>query len=365
MKTKDAATDATKQYLDTMQQQDVFVKQMFGDGAGELGRSGRFQRMLRERHVQWQKSPPYTPQSNGIAERAIKSLMYAARSSLIRSGRDEKYWFFAVADAAFKSSGMPHEYLGGETPHERLTGKSLNYDRLRPFGIECYVHQFKQQRGSGSKFHPYAKRGFIVGHDRSSTAWYVWLTAEEKLVTSAHVSFTESSEATDFLEHVLIDDGEDGDETAAGADTAGADTAAPQSKASEQQSTPTQSSTPPQHSGTTQQTSSRQQQDPATQRLANIARRSARLNRLAQSPGHRTLLDFINSNVATASNTQHADDYKAMLVQRLAENEEAYCFIGMNSTVPTAEDEPTLKEAMAGPYAKEWQAAIDSELTGM
>ena len=198
----------------------------------------------------------------------------------------------------------------------------------------------------------------------------MWLTAEEKLVTSAHVSFTENSEATDFLEHVLIDDGQDGDETAVSADTAGADTAdtdtASQTKASEQQSTPTQqSSTPTRQSSTTQQTSPRQQQDPTVQRMAKIARRSARLNRLAQSPGHRTLLDFINSNVATASNTEHTDDDKAMLVQRLAENEEAYCFIGMNSTVPTAEDEPTLKEAMAGPYAKEWQAAIDSELTGM
>ena len=95
---------------------------------------------------------------------------------------------------------MPHEFLGGETPHERLTGRPFNYDRLRAFGTECYVHQFKQQRGSNSKFHPYAKRGFIVGHDRTSTAWHIWLTAEEKMVTSAHVTFTPEADTLDFLE---------------------------------------------------------------------------------------------------------------------------------------------------------------------
>ena len=65
-----------------MQQSDVYVKCLSGDGAGELGRSGKLQRMLTERHVHWRKSSPYTPQSNGLAERGIKSLMYSARSSL-------------------------------------------------------------------------------------------------------------------------------------------------------------------------------------------------------------------------------------------------------------------------------------------
>lgn len=54
-----------------------------------------------------------------------------AQSRLAKSGRREDYWMLAISDAAFKTSGMPHEYLGGETPCQRLTGKSFNYDRLR------------------------------------------------------------------------------------------------------------------------------------------------------------------------------------------------------------------------------------------
>lgn len=53
--------------------------------------------------------------------------------------------FAIIADAAFKTSGMLHEYLGGETPCQRLTGKSFNYDRLRMRGSDCFVHQHLQQ----------------------------------------------------------------------------------------------------------------------------------------------------------------------------------------------------------------------------
>ena len=49
----------------------------------------------------------------------------------MKAARGEDYWYFDMADAAFKTAGMPHEYLGGETPRERLTGKPFNYDRLR------------------------------------------------------------------------------------------------------------------------------------------------------------------------------------------------------------------------------------------
>ena len=130
-KTKDSATDATGHYIDEMAREGVAVKCISGDGAGELGRSVKFQRMLANRGIRWRSSPPRTPQSNGIAERAIQQLMNIARSQLVKAGRGEDFWYFAVADAAFKTAGVPHEYLGGETPCERLTRNFFDYDRLR------------------------------------------------------------------------------------------------------------------------------------------------------------------------------------------------------------------------------------------
>ncbi|CAN0503525.1 unnamed protein product [Discosporangium mesarthrocarpum] len=155
--------------------------------------------MLVYQGIRWRKSPPRTPQSNGIAVLAIKQLMQAARSQLVRSGLGKEHWFFAVADAVFKTGGMPHEFLGGDMPCERLTGKPFNYDRLRIWGAECFVHQHKQVRGAASKFHPYAKRGVLVGHDRTLLCWHVWLPQETKLVTTAHITFHPEGRLLDIV----------------------------------------------------------------------------------------------------------------------------------------------------------------------
>ncbi|CAM9301783.1 unnamed protein product, partial [Sphacelaria rigidula] len=196
---RDAANDATGAYIDEMIREEVPIKCISGDGTGELGRSIKSQRMLTNRGIKYRNSPPRTPQSIGIAERAIQQLMRIARSQLVKAGRGEEYWFFTVADAAFKTSGMPHEYLEDETPCERLTGKPFNYDRLRTWGSECFVHQHKQQRSAGAKFHPYAKRGILVGHDRHSLCWYVWLIQESKLVKSSHIKFESEAKILDIM----------------------------------------------------------------------------------------------------------------------------------------------------------------------
>ena len=138
--------------------------------------------------------------------------MRIARSQLVKAGRGEDYWFFAVADAAFKTAGTAHEYLDGENLSEQLARKPINYDRFRMRGAECFVHQNQQQRGAGSKFHPYAKRGILVGHDRLSPCWYVCLMQETKIVQSSHITFESEAKILDIvgeLNAVELSDDED------------------------------------------------------------------------------------------------------------------------------------------------------------
>ncbi|CAM9156388.1 unnamed protein product [Sphacelaria rigidula] len=182
-----------------MAREGVAIKCVGGDNAGELGRSVKFQRMLVNRGIRWRCSPPRTPQFNRIAERAIHQLMRIVRSQQVKVGRGEDYWFFAVADAAYKTAGMPHEYLKGETPCERLTRKPFNYNRLRASKSECFMHQHKQQRGAALKFHPYAKRGTLVWHDRHSLCWYVWRMQKFKLMKSSHITFESEANILDIV----------------------------------------------------------------------------------------------------------------------------------------------------------------------
>ncbi|CAM9331837.1 unnamed protein product, partial [Choristocarpus tenellus] len=191
-RTKDAATVATVAYIDKMARDGVVVKCISGDGSGEFGRGVSFQHLLTERGVKWRKSPPRTPQSN--------------------AGLGEEFWLFAVADATFKTTGMPQEYLVGETPYERLSNKPFNYNRLRVFGTECFVHQTKQQRVTNAKFRPCAKRGILLGHDRASLCWYVWIPQEGKLVTSAQVKFQPEAQLLELVGEPELDILEESDE---------------------------------------------------------------------------------------------------------------------------------------------------------
>ena len=146
-----------------MAREGVAIKCMSGDGVGELGRSVKFQRMLANQGIEWRSSPPRTPQCNGIAERAIQLLMRIACSQLVKAGCGWGYWYFAAADAAFKTAGMSHEYLGAETSCGRLIGRRLENHRLRTWGSECFVHQHKQQRGAAAKVPPVRKAGHVGG----------------------------------------------------------------------------------------------------------------------------------------------------------------------------------------------------------
>ena len=91
LKTRDAAVDATADLVDELAREDVAVKCISGDGAGEFGKSVKFQRMVADRGIKWRSSPPTTPQSNGIAEKAIQQLMTVARSQIVKSGPSEEY----------------------------------------------------------------------------------------------------------------------------------------------------------------------------------------------------------------------------------------------------------------------------------
>lgn len=133
-----------------------------GDGAGEFWRSVELVKMLADRSITRRSAAPRTPQSNGIAERAIQQLTVIARSQLVKSGGGEELRVFTVVDAAFKTSETAHEYPGREILRERLKGKILKEDQLRAWGVGCYVHQHQQQRETGPNFHPYARRVILV-----------------------------------------------------------------------------------------------------------------------------------------------------------------------------------------------------------
>ena len=207
LKKRHAATDGTANYIDKLAREGVVIKCISGDGAGDLGRSVKFQPMPADLGIKWRTSRPRTPQANGIAERALQQLMRIARSQLVKVGRGEDYWFFAVSDAAFKE--YPANILGRD-PMRATYREAVQLRSSLYVGAKRFMHQKQQQRRVGSNFHPYAKRGIVVGHDHLSPCWYVWLMQEAKHGKFLHVTFESEAKILDIVGELkavkLIDD---------------------------------------------------------------------------------------------------------------------------------------------------------------
>ena len=71
------------------------IKVLRTDNGGEFCEK-EFEQFCKECGIAQQKTTPYTPQHNGVAERMNRSLMEKARSMLSGAGLGQQLWVVAV-----------------------------------------------------------------------------------------------------------------------------------------------------------------------------------------------------------------------------------------------------------------------------
>eukprot|EP00965_Chrysotila_dentata_P162366 5362079-Pleurochrysis_carterae.AAC.1 len=93
------------------------------DNAGEF-LSAEFTEFFADRGVHNCTCPPHVHQLNGVAERAIRSIMELTRSSLTASAAPIAFWDYAVTHAVLdilnRTSGTPN---ANASSYEMLTGE--------------------------------------------------------------------------------------------------------------------------------------------------------------------------------------------------------------------------------------------------
>lgn len=112
--------------------------------------------------IQIRPATTYTPEQNGVAERAMRTITENARSMLIDAGLAKSYWPDAILTATYVRNRYPTSKSGGEiTPFELFRGKRPNLKYIRIFGSKCYRYIEKHQR---SKFDSKTKECILVGY---------------------------------------------------------------------------------------------------------------------------------------------------------------------------------------------------------
>jgi hypothetical protein len=115
------------------------MKTLRTEGGGEYC-SNEFDSFLRHCGINREKTPPYTPERNGVAERANRTLIEAARSLLHRATLPINFWAEAVETAAYIRNRCPTSALNNLTPFEAWTGSKPSLSHLRVFGCTAFAH---------------------------------------------------------------------------------------------------------------------------------------------------------------------------------------------------------------------------------
>ncbi|KAL7292522.1 hypothetical protein TKK_0014093 [Trichogramma kaykai] len=107
---------------------------------------------------------PYSPEQNGCAERANRTIVEAVRS-MLHSNKDMpmSLWAEAANCAIFVLNMTGPSRINSKTPYELWYDKDIKLPDLKVFGTECFSHIPKQKR---QKLDKKSVKGFVVGYDK-------------------------------------------------------------------------------------------------------------------------------------------------------------------------------------------------------
>ncbi|CAI7767944.1 unnamed protein product [Closterium sp. NIES-54] len=137
------------------------IKTFRSDGALEFT-SKAFTSFLTAHGIARHLSTPYTPEQNGVAERANRTLLEMVRSMLHDAHMDKVWWGEAALTAAYlRNHAISRGGSTSKTPMELWTGARPDVSHLRIFGSPVLVLIPSQRR---SKLDDRSTAGIMVGY---------------------------------------------------------------------------------------------------------------------------------------------------------------------------------------------------------
>ena len=165
------------------------VKILRSDGGGEyIGTE--LKDWLEKAGIAHQVTPPYTPQLNGVAERANRTIVESARSQMYGRKVPLELWGLAMQCAVYVQNRSTPS-ASKVTPFELWFKRKPDISHLKVFGCLVFVHVPDEKR---RKLDSKAVEAMMVGYVEGSTSCYqIWDPTKRKLTTSRDVTFEEQS----------------------------------------------------------------------------------------------------------------------------------------------------------------------------
>lgn len=193
LKSKDQVLDHFKVFLASVEvETGLKVKCIRTDNGTEFV-NNKFDGFLRQMGIKHQLTVPYTPEQNGVVERANRTIVEMARTMLAEKNLSWRLWADACSTAVYTKNRLPHSGNNGKIPEELWTGKAQSFDHFRVFGSKAFVHVPKEIR---KKWSPKAVEHIFVGYCEE-TKGYRFINPSNPRVTvrARDVVFLEDSTA--------------------------------------------------------------------------------------------------------------------------------------------------------------------------
>jgi len=169
MRHKSEVPDFWKQYVAMAERQTgLKIKTIRSDNGLEYNNQ-QMKGFNQERDIRHEFSAPYTPQSNGRAEREIRTLVECARTMLIDSGLPEELWSEAIHCAAYVLNRTASK--DKKTPFELWFKRKPNVSRIRIFGSIAFMTIPNVQK---KKWDERSRKLILVGYDQESQNYRFW-----------------------------------------------------------------------------------------------------------------------------------------------------------------------------------------------
>jgi transposase InsO family protein len=189
IKTKDQAVAKLTEFMDEMRTDAVTVRRIHSDGGGEFI-SAEFKSVCAAAGVKQTFTAPHSPAQNGVAERSLRTIVEMARCMLKGAGLSLSYWSAAMDTAVYIINRMPTRVNDWKSPIELWTGGVPDLSTLRVFGCDAFVHIETGRK----KFDDKAEKGVFVGYDKVSKCYLVYVPSKHAIRRSLNVTFAEQGD---------------------------------------------------------------------------------------------------------------------------------------------------------------------------
>ncbi|GJR67073.1 retrotransposon protein, putative, ty1-copia subclass [Tanacetum coccineum] len=164
------------------------IKSLRSDRGGEY-MSQEFLDHLKEHGIIAHRTPPYTPQNNGVSERRNRTLLDMVRSMMSQTTLSKSFWDYALETAARILNMVPTKKVD-KTPYEIWHGQAPKLSYLKVWGCEALVK--RDTLTKPNKLDPRSFRCIFVGYPKEKMGYSFYNPSENKVFVARNAEFFEN-----------------------------------------------------------------------------------------------------------------------------------------------------------------------------